>query len=102
MADHDDLRQFLNSLDKMLDSIAEIIYTTRLKIQVERELNNHAEFLPEKVSGPTESDAPSSEIRQGGPQPHVQGTPKEIGRSTKETEKVLVRGGRMESQHGRT
>ena len=103
MSDHGDFRQFLDSLTKMLDTIEHIVYTARCKIRVEQEIfqNAQAEVL-EKTSDPTESDAPSSSSRQGGPQPHVKGTPREIGRSTKETEAVLLRGGRMETNHERT
>ena len=101
LSDHDDFRQFLNSLEKMLDTITNIVYTARCKIQVERELVNHAETDQKEASDPTESDAPSSSFRQGGPQPHVQGTPRETARSTKETEAVQMRGGRMEVPHGR-
>ena len=101
MAGHDDLRQFLNSLTNMLDTIERIVYTARCKIRVEQELLTNAE-IEKELSGPSETDAPSSSIRQGGPQPHVQGNPREIARSTKETEKVVLTGGRMETPHGRT
>ena len=84
----------------MLDTIAAIVYTAKQKIRVEQELTKHATGFQEEVSGPSETDAPSDVSRQGGPQPHVQGTPTEIRRSTQETEKVLVRGGRMESHDG--
>ena len=102
MSQHDTLVQFLNSLRKSLDKVHDLLYHMKARIRVEQELLKNAPAFPEKVSGPTESDAPSSEIRQGGPQPHVQGSPREIGRSTQETEKVLVKGGRMESGYGGT
>jgi len=85
----------------MLDTIAAIVYTAKQKIRVEQELDTNAEQIPEEVSGPSlPTDAPSSSFRQGGPQPHVQGNPREIGRSTQETEKVLMRGGKMETKNG--
>jgi len=99
MSHHDDLRQFLDSLGKMLDTIVAIVYTAKQKIRVEQELDTHAEKKSEETSGPSETDAPSPESGQGGPQPHVQGTTREIRRSTKETEGVLVRGGRMETPY---
>jgi len=102
LSDHDDFEQFLDSLGKMLDTVSQIVYTARCKIRVEQELDSHATKTQEESSDPSETDAPSSSSRQGGPQPHVKGTPREIGRSTKETEEVLVRGGRMETTHGRT
>ncbi len=103
MSDHSDLKQFLKNLDSMLDTVRSIIDNAKCQIRVEQELNEHAQAIPEeKVSGPTESDAPFVVAGQGGPKPHVQGTPREIGRSTKETEKVLLKGGRMETPHGRS
>jgi len=85
----------------MLDTIAAIVYTAKQKIRVEQEIDeNVAPGTSEEFSGPSETDAPSSSFRQGGPQPHVQGNAKEIGRSTQETEKVVVRGGRMETRDG--
>ena len=102
VSDHRDFKQFLESLTKMLDTVEQIVYHARCKIRVEQELNNHVQASPEKASDPTESDAPSSSSRQGGPQPHVQGTPREIARSTKETESVVLRQGKMETPHGRS
>ncbi len=103
LSQHDTLVQILESLKKSLDNLHDVLYAMSTKIRVEQELLKNAPAFPEKVSDPTESDAPSSSgFRQGGPQPHVQGTPKEIGRSTKETEKVLVSGGRMETPDGRS
>jgi len=86
----------------MLDTIAAIVYTAKQKIQVEQELSKHAEQIPEEVSGSSKTNAPPDVSRQGGPQPHVQGTTREQRRSTQETEKVLVKGGRMEVPHGRS
>ena len=100
MSDHSDLAKFLDSLDKMLDTIGYIIYTARCKIRVEQRLDDHASSSQEEVSGSSKTNALPSESRQGGPKPHVEGTPKERDRSTKETEKVLVRGGRMETSYG--
>ena len=100
MSDHSDFKQFLDSLGIMLDNISDLLYTARCRIRVEQRIVDHAES-PKKVSDPTESDAPSSEIRQGGPQPHVQGTPREIARSQKAAEKFIVKCGRMEIDHGR-
>ena len=86
----------------MLDNISSICDTVRCQIRVEQEILSNVKVSAEIISDPTKSDAPSSEIRQGGPQPHVQGTPSEIRRSTKETEKVVLSGGRMESHDGRS
>jgi len=98
MSDHSDFKQFLKNLDKLLDTVSSIIYTAKCRIRVEQRLSDHGEQIPEEVSGPTESDAPAVVAGQGGPEPHVQGTPSEIRRSTQETEKVLVRGGRMDGR----
>ena len=103
MSQHDTLNQFFESLKKSLDKLSDMLYHMKTRIRVEQELLKNAPAFPEeKPSGPSETDAPSSEIRQGGPQPHVQGSPREIRRSTQETEKVSVRGGRMESHDGRS
>ena len=101
MSDHSDFKRFLDSLGILLDNIGDLVYTARCRIRVEQRIVDHAESLPEKVSDPTESDAPSSEVRQGGPQPHVQGSPKEIRRSQKAAEKVALSEGQMEFDFGR-
>ena len=104
MSDHSDLATFLKTLDKMLDNVAKIIYNAKCRIRVEQELNKHAEPFQKEFSGPSETDALPSLVGPGqdGPQPHVQGSTREIGRSTQETEKVLLRGGRMETHDGRS
>ena len=86
----------------MLDNIGDLVYTARCRIRVEQRIDEHAKDPPEEVSGPSETDAPSVGPGQDGPQPHVKGTPREIGRSTQETEKILLTGGRMESHDGRS
>ncbi len=98
MSDHSDFSAFLKNLDKLLDTVREIVYTARCRIRVEQELINHAKSSQEEVSGPTKSDASSDVSRQGGPEPFP-GTPKEERRSQKAAEKVAMSGGRM---HGRS
>jgi len=102
MSDHSDLKHFLDSLTKMLDTIAAIVYTAKQKIRVEQEIDeNVASGTSEEFSGSSKTNAPPDVSRQGGPQPHVQGTTREVRRSTQETEKVVMKGGRMEVPHGR-
>ena len=101
MSDHSDLKHFLKSLDKMLDTVASIIYTAKCKIRVEQRLNDHAESFQEKVSASTESKALLPTAGQGGPEPHVKGTSTERSRSQKAAEKVQLTGGRMETPHGK-
>jgi len=98
MSQHDTLVQFLESLRNSLDKVHSILYHEMTRIRVEQELLKNAPAFPEKVSGPSETDAASVVTGQGGPQPHVKGTPREISRSQKAAEKVQVTGGRM---HGR-
>ncbi len=101
MSDHDDLKQFLNSLTNMLDIVERIVYTARCKIRVEQELVNHDNSLQEEVSGPSKTDALPVVSRQGGPE-LFPGTPKERSRSQNAAETVLMRGGRMETEDGRS
>ena len=101
MSNHECLEQFFDSLKNSLDYLRTRIDNMSTRIRVEQELLRNAPAFPEQVSDSSETNAlPSSSVRQGGPQPHVQGTPKERERSTQETEKVLVNGGRMETTHG--
>ena len=102
MSDHSDLKQFLLNIEKVLDSCLNSCYAMRQMIRVEQRINEHGKDSSKEISGPSETDAASSDVsRQGGPL-LLQGTPREKSRSTKETEKILVRGGRMETPHGRT
>ncbi len=101
MSDHSDLKRFLEILDSTLDNVTNIVYNVRCKIRVEQELNEHGEQSPEEVSGPTESDALPVCTGQGGPE-LLSGTSKERTRSQNAAEKVQVRGGKMETTHGRT
>ena len=98
MSDHSDFRAFLKNLDKLLDTVREILYTAKCRIRVEQELIDHGKSTQEKVSGPAESDALSSELRQGGPE-LFPGSTKEKTRSQNAAEKVAMSGGRM---HGRS
>ena len=101
MSDHSDLKHFLKSLDKMLDSISVYVHTMRCKIRVEQELDIHAVDSQEEFSGSSETNALPFEAGQGGPE-LFPGTSKERSRSQKAAEKVLTAGGRMESDHGGT
>jgi len=99
VSDHSDLDHFLKSLDKMLDSIGVIVHTVRCKIRVEQEIANGTNKLKEDFSAPEKPAATSSVGGQVGPEQFLQGTAREKSRSTQETEKVLVRGGRMETKN---
>jgi len=100
MSQHDTLEQFLESLKKSLDFLADRLYHMKSQIRVEQEILHNAPAFPEKVSDPSKTDAPSVGTGQGGPEPHVKGTPREIGRSQKAAEKVQVTGGRMKYNYG--
>ena len=100
MSDHSDLAAFLKSLDKMLDSIAKIIYHAKCQIRVEQELNKHAEPFQKEFSASSETKAILPTSGQGGPE-LFPGTSKERNRSQKAAEKVQLTGGRMETPHGK-
>ncbi len=101
MSDHSDLKKFLDSLDKMLDTVTQIVYTARCKIRVEQLISENDKKTQEEVSAPAAPAAILPTVGQGGPE-LFPGTTKQRNRSTQETEKILVRGGRMEVPHGRT
>ena len=99
MSDHNDFKQFLNSLQKTLDTVTSILYHVKLKIRVEQELDNHGDQVKTEFSASSETKALPVVAGQGGPEPHVQGTSTERSRSQKAAEKVQVTGGRM--SHGK-
>ncbi len=104
MSDHSDFKTFLFNLQDLLDNVDSIMYTVRCRIRVEQRLNDHAESVKEEVSAPSETEAvgltPNPRWRQCGPE--LPGTSKEKARSEEAAEKVAVKGGRMESKHGRS
>jgi hypothetical protein len=101
MSDHITLDCFLESLQNTLDKCLHELYTARCKIRVEQEISKGVVSGKEEFSDSSKTNAASDVgSRQGGPE-ILPGTPREKARSTKEAEKVVLRGGRLEVTDGR-